>query len=136
MLTILKVLETAEYNLEQGTIRATAMNQLHNVVVLLRKGYDAHADFAGVLGDHAGVEQVPEKGDGEYRKKRTPTDRRILLEALITEREGMLAENTQRVTRGESLAFVFDHFDAFADKMRALIEDTSKEKSDATRKTT
>ena len=63
-------------------------------------------------------------------------NKRILLEAFITEREGMIAENTQRVTRGESLAFVYDHFNDLAGKMRALIEDAPKEESDATRRTT
>jgi len=58
-------------------------------------------------------------------------DKRILLEALITEREGMVAENTQRVTRGESLAFVMDHFESLADRMRVLANDTSKEECHA-----
>jgi len=58
-------------------------------------------------------------------------DKRILLEALITEREGMIAENTQRVTRGESLAFVMDHFESLADRMRVLTNDTSKEECHA-----
>jgi len=54
-------------------------------------------------------------------------DKRILLEALITEREGMIAENTQRVTMGESLAFVDTHFELLANRMRALTNNASKE---------
>lgn len=37
-------------------------------------------------------------------------DLKIQLEALITEREGMIAENQQRVVTGNSPAFVFDDF--------------------------
>jgi len=49
-------------------------------------------------------------------------NKRILLEALITQREGMIAENTQRSHLGDSIAYVAEDFDALADKMRALAE--------------
>jgi len=35
---------------------------------------------------------------------------RMQLEALITLREGMIAENKQREVYGESMAYVFDDF--------------------------
>ena len=49
---------------------------------------------------------------------------KIELEALITEREGMLAENTHRLTRGEIIAYTDDQFFELAEKMRGLKEKT------------
>lgn len=54
-------------------------------------------------------------------------NKRILLEALITEREGMTAENRQRKHLGQSMAYGDEDFDALAEKMRALIEDVPEE---------
>lgn len=54
-------------------------------------------------------------------------NKRILLEALITEREGMIAENTQRVHLGQSMAYGDGDFTILARKMRALIEDAPEE---------
>ena len=47
----------------------------------------------------------------------------IELQALIAEREGMVAENIQRQARGYSMAYVMDEFVALAEKMRALKEE-------------
>lgn len=45
---------------------------------------------------------------------------RIELEALITEREGMIAENMGRESRGEAMAYCDNDFQRVADDMRAL----------------
>lgn len=45
---------------------------------------------------------------------------RIELEALITEREGMIAENAHRAFCGNSPAFGEDSFLVLADRMRAI----------------
>jgi hypothetical protein len=50
-------------------------------------------------------------------------NKRIELEALITEREGMLAENTHRLDCGHSIAYGDEHFQTLADKMRKLEEE-------------
>ena len=50
----------------------------------------------------------------------TPFAKRCELEALITEREGMLAENQHRLHCGNSIAYAYDVFAAHADRMRAL----------------
>ena len=46
----------------------------------------------------------------------------IELQALITEREGMIAENMKREWRRESMAYGEEAFQAIADEMRALKE--------------
>lgn len=48
---------------------------------------------------------------------------RIELEALITEREGMIAENMQRSINGEAMAYHDSNFFALASLMKALLED-------------
>lgn len=45
---------------------------------------------------------------------------RIDLEVLITEREGMIAENQQRIRRGESLAYTEDAFNSLAQRIENL----------------
>lgn len=47
-------------------------------------------------------------------------DRRIELEALITEREGMIAENRFNESIGRSINYGDDSFFVLADKMRSL----------------
>jgi hypothetical protein len=47
--------------------------------------------------------------------------KKILLEALITEREGMLAENTHRLDCGHSIAYTEEAFQTLADKMREIL---------------
>ena len=47
-------------------------------------------------------------------------DKQILLEALITEREGMLAENTHRLDCGHSIAYGDEAFNKLANKMKNL----------------
>jgi hypothetical protein len=47
---------------------------------------------------------------------------RIELEALITEREGMIAKNTQREHLGYSMAYWEDSFAILASKIRELEE--------------
>jgi hypothetical protein len=49
-------------------------------------------------------------------------DRKIELEALVTEREGMIAENTFRVSCGNSIAYGADSFTVIADKLHALAQ--------------
>jgi len=50
----------------------------------------------------------------------------IKLEALITERTGMVAENEQRAHLGNSLAYGMDDFVRLADRMRALKSEPEK----------
>ena len=47
-------------------------------------------------------------------------DKKIELEALITEREAYIAENQLREIGGNSPAFGADHFFELAERMRAL----------------
>jgi len=47
-------------------------------------------------------------------------DKNIQLEALITEREGMLAENQHRISCGNSIAYGMDNFNVIANRIRAL----------------
>lgn len=49
-------------------------------------------------------------------------EKRIELEALITEREGMIAENKVRESLGHSLAYTYDCFSVLASQMRELKE--------------
>lgn len=49
-----------------------------------------------------------------------PLVRRIQLEALITRREGMIAENKQRELLGQSLAYNDHSFNAIADQILDL----------------
>lgn len=44
----------------------------------------------------------------------------IELEAFITEREGMIAENRHREQCGNSIAYGADEFQALADKIKEL----------------
>jgi len=44
------------------------------------------------------------------------------LQALITEREGMIAENMQRESCGQSMAYGYEHFYDVARQIRALKE--------------
>ena len=46
--------------------------------------------------------------------------RQIELEALITEREGMLAENIHRLDCGHSIAYGNDAFVELAERIRAI----------------
>lgn len=51
---------------------------------------------------------------------------RIELEVLITEREGMLAENTHRLDCGHSIAYTDHAFQELADRIRSLIPKEGK----------
>jgi hypothetical protein len=53
--------------------------------------------------------------------------KRIELEALVTEREGMLAENTHRANCEHSVAYTEEHFQKLADKIRKLGVDEPSE---------
>ena len=44
----------------------------------------------------------------------------VELQALITEREGMIALNKQREHLGQSMGYDDENFDMLAEKMRAL----------------
>ena len=59
-MTILEVLQNAEYNLRKG-IRPLGLEQLHNALTLLDKGYDSWDEFEEVLEGYKRVEDVPEK---------------------------------------------------------------------------
>ena len=48
----------------------------------------------------------------------------IQLQALITEREGMIAENMRRERHQEAMAYDDLSFVQLAEKMRALLEDS------------
>ena len=52
-------------------------------------------------------------------------DKKILLEALVTEREGMLAENTQCLHLGESMAYGQEAFNQLASEIRGLASQPS-----------
>jgi len=56
----------------------------------------------------------------------TPFAKRCKLEALVTEREGMLAENHHRLQCGNSIAYGDEAFDDLAARMRALAETDAK----------
>ena len=61
---ILEALLSAEYNLNSSVViqRQIGMNQLHNAVTLLEKGYDLYEKIDDVISEHGGnVENVPEK---------------------------------------------------------------------------
>ncbi len=45
---------------------------------------------------------------------------RAQIEALVTEREGMVADNAQRAHFGESMAYVGNDFQVIADRIRAF----------------
>lgn len=47
---------------------------------------------------------------------------RLQMESLISEREGMIAENLQRVHFGQSLAYQEDSFQINANQLTQLIE--------------
>jgi hypothetical protein len=47
-------------------------------------------------------------------------DKNIQLQALITEREGYLAENTHRIACGNSIAYGAEAFNELAEQIRAL----------------
>ncbi len=49
-------------------------------------------------------------------------EKRVELEALITEREGMMALNDQRAVNGDSPAYTDEQFFDIARQMRALIQ--------------
>ena len=50
----------------------------------------------------------------------TELDKAIELQALITEREGMIAENNWRIQLEQSLAYTEDSFIILAEKIRKL----------------
>ncbi len=56
----------------------------------------------------------------------TPFAKRIELEALVTEREGMIAENVSRARRNEATAYDDCAFDSLASSIRALAEEKPK----------
>ncbi|MCW4050513.1 MAG: hypothetical protein NWE89_12345 [Candidatus Bathyarchaeota archaeon] len=51
---------------------------------------------------------------------------RIALEALITEREGMMAKNAQRAYLGQAMAYVDKDFYLLADRMQKLAREEKK----------
>ena len=58
----------------------------------------------------------------EYRTEYSELNKRIMLEALITEREGMGWENHSRWLINEAPAYGETEFQVIADAMRELVE--------------
>lgn len=54
-------------------------------------------------------------------------DKRFQLELLITDREGMVAENLQRAFLNQSMAYVEDSFQVLADKILRLWNPSCKD---------
>ena len=52
-------------------------------------------------------------------------DKRIKLEALISEREAMIAANKERENQGYALAYAEEHFQYNANNMRELLRGQS-----------
>jgi hypothetical protein len=50
-------------------------------------------------------------------------NKELELQALLTEREGYIAENKQREIHGDSMAYGADHFLELADRIRCLKHD-------------
>ena len=48
------------------------------------------------------------------------SNRELELQALIAEREGMIAENAQREIQGDSMAYTYEQFSYIAECIRAL----------------
>ena len=69
--TVFEVLENAEHNCKLGLF-GLVQQQLHNVIVLIRKGYGVCDDASKLLAGVGSVEDVPEKQEGE-----PPQDRRV-----------------------------------------------------------
>lgn len=60
--SILEALENADYNFRQGLIGIPlAKSQLHNAVILLRKGYSLYDEVDLILDKYDDVECVPDK---------------------------------------------------------------------------
>jgi hypothetical protein len=60
--SILEALMGAEHNLKVGipAIKPLAMDQLHNAIVLLEKGYSADTEVEPLLEKYGNVDDVPE----------------------------------------------------------------------------
>ena len=60
--SILECLMNAEHNLKVGipAIKPMAMEQLHNAIVLLEKGYDADTEVEPLIEEYGNVDSVPE----------------------------------------------------------------------------
>mgnify|MGYP000913858888 CR=1 FL=1 len=63
MLTILVLLQNADYQLQNNGLVSIAKVQLHNAVVLLEKGYSLYDDFDALIEKYGDAESVPEKSD-------------------------------------------------------------------------
>lgn len=62
-ITILDVLENAQYNFESSLFEAklSAKNQLKNAITLLEKGYNCFEDYNEIVDKYGSVEQAPEQ---------------------------------------------------------------------------
>lgn len=63
------------------------------------------------------------RGDPTRIMTRSELFIRIKLEELITEREGMVAENKQRESRGSSMAYIESNFTCIQEQMEELVEE-------------
>ena len=63
MTVIMDILENAEYNLNIGSMRSIARDQLHNAIIMLNKGYDLYdtVDVDALSDQYGSLENVPEK---------------------------------------------------------------------------
>lgn len=62
--TILEALQNAELNLSRAIIPAQkeiGLNQLHNAIMLLDKGYDSSEEVEPLIEKYGDIESVPEK---------------------------------------------------------------------------
>jgi len=94
-------------------------------------GYEIHfaptvktaEELMKIVLHEAGVEVEEVKEEGKKMEKGDVVTL-IMLEALKTQREGMVAENQNRMRRGESLAFVGSDFYTLECEIRKLLERT------------
>ena len=61
--------------------------------------------------------------DWKYQEVLDNLNKRIELEALICEREGVIAENEYRKSLGQEPAYILGSFLELADRMRELVEE-------------
>jgi hypothetical protein len=60
--SILECLMNAEHNLQTGipSVRPMALEQLHNAIVLLEKGYSVETEIDPLIEEYGDVNSVPE----------------------------------------------------------------------------
>jgi hypothetical protein len=61
MLTIIDILENAEYNFKNKYTTPVANNQLRNAITLLEKGYSAFNDVSEIFDKYPNLNDAPNK---------------------------------------------------------------------------